>query len=176
MDPVSKKRPHQLEPKVHWSRVTGYMQLGIIEEALIELAMLPDDDQWGKKKRAMRLEIFQQQKNWQEMAEVAHGLRMEFPEDVQWWIANAFATRRSQSIEQAREILLEGLACHYEDATIRFNLACYACQLGSLGECMDFLKEAVKRDERFKVMAMEDEDLKDVRDALRQMGWGDVVA
>jgi|SRR6056300_887916 lipopolysaccharide biosynthesis regulator YciM len=176
MDPVNKKRPHQLEPKVHWSRVTGYMQLGIIEEALIELAMLPDDDQWGKKKRAMRLEIFQQQKKWQEMAEVAHGLRMEFPEDVQWWIADAFATRRSQSIEQAREILLEGLVCHYEDATIRFNLACYACQLGSLGECMDFLKEAVKRDERFKVMAMEDEDLKDVRDALRQMGWGDVVA
>ena len=176
MDPVNKKRPHQLEPKVHWSRVTGYMQLGIIEEALIDLAMLPDDDQWGKKKRAMRLEIFQQQKNWQEMAEVAHGLRMEFPEDVQWWIADAFATRRSQSIEQAREILLEGLACHYEDATIRFNLACYACQLGSLGECMDFLKEAVKRDKRFKVMAMEDEDLKDVRDALRQMGWGDVVA
>ena len=176
MDPVNKKRPHQLEPKVHWSRVTGYMQLGIIEEALIDLAMLPDDDQWGKKKRAMRLEIFQQQKNWQEMAEVAHGLRMEFPEDVQWWIADAFATRRSQSIEQAREILLEGLVCHYEDATIRFNLACYACQLGSLGECMDFLKEAVKRDKRFKVMAMEDEDLKDVRDALRQMGWGDVVA
>jgi len=176
MDPVNKKRPHQLEPKVHWSRVTGYMQLGIIEEALIELAMLPDDDQWGKKKRAMRLEIFQQQKKWQEMAEVAHGLRMEFPEDVQWWIADAFATRRSQSIEQAREILLEGLVCHYEDATIRFNLACYACQLGSLGECMDFLKEAVKRDKRFKVMAMEDEDLKDVRDALRQMGWGDVVA
>jgi len=176
MDPVNKKRPHQLEPKVHWSRVTGYMQLGIIEEALIELAMLPDDDQWGKKKRAMRLEIFQQQKNWQEMAEVAHGLRMEFPEDVQWWIADAFATRRSQSIEQAREILLEGLVCHYEDATIRFNLACYACQLGSLGECMDFLKEAVKRDERIKVMAMEDEDLKDVRDALRQMGWGDIVA
>ena len=176
MDPVNKKRPHQLEPKVHWSRVTGYMQLGIIEEALIELAMLPDDDQWGKKKRAMWLEIFQQQKKWQEMAEVAHGLRMEFPEDVQWWIADAFATRRSQSIEQAREILLEGLVCHYEDATIRFNLACYACQLGSLGECMDFLKEAVKRDKRFKVMAMEDEDLKDVRDALRQMGWGDVVA
>jgi len=176
MDPVNKKRPHQLEPKVHWSRVTGYMQLGIIEEALIELAMLPDDDQWGKKKRAMQLEMFQQQRKWKEMAEVAHGLRMEFPEDVQWWIADAFATRRSQSIDQAREILLEALVCHYKDATIRFNLACYACQLGSLGECMDFLKEAVKRDERFKVMAMEDEDLKDVRDALRQMGWGDVVA
>ena len=175
MDPVNKKRPHQLEPKVHWSRVTGYMQLGIIEEALIELAMLPDDDQWGKKKRAMQLEMFQQQRKWKEMAEVAHGLRMEFPEDVQWWIADAFATRRSQSIDQAREILLEALVCHYEDATIRFNLACYACQLGSLGECMDFLNEAVKRDERFKVMAMDDEDLKDVRDALRQMGWGDVV-
>jgi len=40
---------------------------------------------------------------------------------------------------------------------------------------MDFLKEAAKRDERFKLMAMEDEDLESVRETLRQMGWGDAV-
>ena len=94
---------------------------------------------------------------------------------MDWWIADAYATRRNESIQKAREILLEGLVCHYENGIIRYNLACYACKLGSMGECMDFLKEAVKRDERFKLMAMEDEDLESVREALRQMGWGDVM-
>ena len=64
---------------------------------------------------------------------------------------------------------------HYDNAMIRYNLACYACKLGSPGECLDFLKEAVKRDERYKLMAMEDEDLAEIRDALRELGWGDVV-
>jgi hypothetical protein len=41
---------------------------------------------------------------------------------------------------------------------------------------MDLLKEAVKRDERFKILAMEDEDLKEVWEALRTLGWGDVMA
>ena len=37
---------------------------------------------------------------------------------------------------------------------------------------MDFLKEAVRRDEKFKLMAIEDEDLIEVRDALLNLGWG----
>jgi lipopolysaccharide biosynthesis regulator YciM len=170
-----KKRLHKLDPKVHWSRVLGYVQLEIYEEARIELSMIPDDENWAKQKRMMEVEIFQHQEDWNSMVEVAHGLRMEFPDEVQWWIADAYATRRNKSIQEAREILLEALVCHYEDGTIRYNLACYACKLGSMGECMDFLKEAAKRDERFKLMAMEDEDLESVRETLRQMGWGDAV-
>ncbi|MEL0099070.1 MAG: hypothetical protein VW907_05910 [Opitutae bacterium] len=164
-----------LQPKVHWSRATGYLQLGMREQAKIELGMLPDDLPWGKRKRAMMVEIFQQEHNWQEMRKLAHGLRMEFSEDAQWWIADAYATRRHQSIAQAREILLEALVHHYDNAMIRYNLACYACKLGSLGECLDFLKETAKRDKRYKQMAMEDEDLEEVREALREMGWGDVI-
>ena len=41
---------------------------------------------------------------------------------------------------------------------------------------MDFLKEAVRRDEKYKQMAMEDEDLKTVREALKQMGWAGKLA
>ena len=42
-------------------------------------------------------------------------------------------------------------------------------------ECLDFLKEAVRGEEKYKLMALEDEDLKDVREALLKLGWGDVV-
>lgn len=170
-----KKQKLVLQPKVHWSRAIGYLKLEMFEQAREELGALPEELPWSKQKRSMEVEICQAQERWKEMKLLTLGLRMEFPGDVGWWIADAYATRRSKSVEEAREILLEGLVHHYDDATIRFNLACYACQLGSLGECMDLLKEAVKRDERFKALAMEDEDLKEVWDALRNLGWGDVV-
>jgi hypothetical protein len=36
---------------------------------------------------------------------------------------------------------------------------------------MDFLKEAVHRDEKYKTLALEDEDLELVREALIKLGW-----
>ena len=103
---------------------------------------------------------------------ISRELRYLYPDEEDWWVSDAFATRRSESIEEARKILLDGLAVHYDSAIIRYNLACYACVLGHPGECLDFLKEAVRRDEKYKKMAMEDEDLEAVREALKSMGWG----
>ena len=74
--------PYVLQPKVHWSRATGYLQLGMLEQAKTELGMLPHELPWGKQKRAMRVEISKLEKNWAEMCRLAHGLRMEFPEDA----------------------------------------------------------------------------------------------
>jgi len=161
-----------LRPEVHWSRATGYLKLGMLEQARIELAALPDDLLWGKQKKTMLMEIFQRFEKWDSMQSFAYGLRMEFPQESEWWVADAYATRRCLSIEKAREILVEALDYHYDDAIIHYNLACYACQLGSLSECLDFLKEAVNRNDRYKALALEDEDLKDVRAALQEMGWG----
>jgi len=165
-----------LMPKVHWSRAIGYLKLRMLEQAENELNFLPDEMPWTKNRRSLLVEIFMVRKDWLEMKKNAHSLKMEFPTDVEWWIADAYATRRCESIEKAREILLDGLVHHYENAMIRFNLACYACKLGSHGECLDFLKEAVKRDQRYKLMAMEDEDLEDVREALQNLGWGKALA
>ena len=172
----SENQDSVLLPKVHWSRAIGYLKLEMLEQAENELNFLPDEMPWSKNRRSMLVEIFQLRKDWLEMKKIAHSLRMEFPTDVEWWVADAYATRRCDNIEKAREILLDGLVHHYENAMIRFNLACYACKLGSHGECLDFLKEAVKRDERYKQMAMEDDDLEDVREALRNLGWGQALA
>ena len=105
------------------------------------------------------------------MRVLARELRFLYPNEEDWWISDALASRRSESIEEARKILLDGLALHYESAIIRYNLACYACVLGHPGECLDFLKEAARRDEKYKQMALEDEDLSAVKEALLRMGW-----
>ena len=137
-----------------------------------ELRALPDKEPWGKQGRIFLLSIKQEQENWEDAQKVARGLRYEFSEEVDWWIADAYATRRFESITEARSILLEGLSLHYDDGLIRFNLACYACVLKSPAECLDFLKEAVKRDEKFKLMALDDDDLMDIRESLLKLGWG----
>mgnify|MGYP000023238789 FL=1 len=163
--------PHILSPTTHLRRASGYFDLEMYQEADRELRALPDEEPWLKKKKVFQVAIRQDLKDWANMRTLSRELRYLYPDEEDWWISDAFATRRSESIEVAREILLDGLAVHYDSAIIRYNLACYACQLGHPGECMDFLKEAVRRDEKYKQMAMEDEDLETVREALKQMGW-----
>ena len=47
-------------------------------------------------------------------------------------------------------------------------------RVDNLPECMEFLKEAVVKDEKYKLTALED-DLKGVREVLIELGWGKVV-
>ena len=102
------------------------------------------------KKLDLLLGIRHEQKNWDFAQEIARGLRLEFPDEVDWWISEAYATRRCDSIERAREILLKGLTLHEDSSIIRYNLACYACVLLDFQECMSYLTEAVKRDEKYR--------------------------
>lgn len=167
--------PHILSPKTHLKRAGGYFELEMFEEAERELRALPDDDPWLKKKKVFQVAIRQEIKDWANMRTIARELRFLYPDEEDWWVSDAFATRRSETIEEARKILLDGLAVHYDSAIIRYNLACYACVLGHPGECLDFLKEAVRRDGKYKEMAMEDEDLETVKEALKSLGWGSKI-
>jgi tetratricopeptide (TPR) repeat protein len=164
--------PHILSPVIHLKRAGGYFELEMFEHADRELRALPDDETWIKKKKVFQLAIRQESLDWVNMRILARELRHDFPSEEDWWISDAYATRRCETIEEARGVLLDGLAVHNESAIIRYNLACYACVLGNTEESMDFLKEAVRRDEKYKKMAFEDEDLKKVRKVLQKMGWG----
>ena len=165
--------PHQLTPKVHLRRAYGFFGLEMFEDVQIELRAVPDKMPWSKQKRSLLTFLHQELGEWHMMKSFAKSLRSEFPDEVDWWVSEAFATRRADSIEDARGILLDGLTLHGESAIIRYNLACYASLLNSPGECLDLLKEAVRRDEKYKKIALGDEDLKAVHQALMQMGWGE---
>lgn len=173
---MPEKPPHILSPKIHLQRAGGYFDLEMFEEADRELRAVPEEKPWLKKKKMFQIAIRQELKDWANMRILSHELRFLYPDEEDWWVSEAFATRRSASIEDARKILLDGLTLHYDSGIIRYNLACYACLLGHPGECIDFLKEAVRRDEKFKHMALEDQDLIDVKETLLSFGWGSKLA
>jgi hypothetical protein len=94
------------------------------------------------------------------MREIAKRLVDFQPDDIQWTISLAYATRRADSIQAAKEILLNAEPKFPKGATIKYNLACYFCQTGDIETAKNYLKKAFEIDLNWRMAALEDEDLK----------------
>ena len=81
------------------------------------------------------------------------------PREVHWIVSWAYATRRAQSIEAAKVILLDAVDNHRKAAIIHYNLACYECQLGDLEAAKKYLDVAFRLDKKYRIRALDDEDL-----------------
>ncbi len=79
----------------------------------------------------------------------------------------AYAIRRANSIQAAKDILLKAEPRFPKEAVIKYNLACYSCQLGDLEAAKNYLKRAFNIDLRWRLQALEDEDLKALWDSLQ---------
>ena len=67
--------------------------------------------------------------------------------------------RRLKSEVEAAEILSMALRRYYDDALVRYNLACYWCVMGRIEEAREMLETACKKDESLRGLAETDEDL-----------------
>jgi len=85
---------------------------------------------------------------------------------VQWTISLAYATRRADSIEAAKEILLNAEPKFPKEAIIKYNLACYCCQLGENEKGKNYLKKAFEIDSTWRLQALDNEDLRPLWDSL----------
>ena len=88
------------------------------------------------------------------------------PDEVQWAISWAYASRRAQSIEIAKGILLHALERHPKEAVLHYNLACYECQLGNLTEAKARLEATFKLDRGYRETSLNDEDLEPLWNSL----------
>jgi hypothetical protein len=52
------------------------------------------------------------------------------------------------------------------EAIIKYNLACYFCQLGEIETAKNYLKKAFEIDLNWRTAALEDEDLKPLWESL----------
>jgi hypothetical protein len=84
-------------------------------------------------------------------------------EGIQLPVALAYAIRRSRGLVFAQEVLVQAGEKFPECATIHFNLACYAAQLGHLDEARLRLCRAIHLDRGFADLAKTDPDLKPIR-------------
>lgn len=145
-------------------RATGYLELGLVEDALAELDGLPPEEQGISLVLHLRVDAYFRMEKWQEASEICLPMLEREPDDAAWWIQSAFSVRRSDSIAKAEEILRRGLGFHPRHSLIHYNLACYACVQGREDEAFGLLaKVAPEELDLFLKMAKGDPDLKTIR-------------
>lgn len=153
-----------MQLKWHLSHARGYLELGMVKEAAAELDCVPETSAGEFDVRVLRALVLQEQRQWPQLVPVAAGLVREKPDDAGWWIMWAYATRRSVSLTAAEKILLEAETNHPKEATIQFNLGCYACQRGDLVTARSRVDRAIALDEQFRDSLATDPDLAPLRE------------
>lgn len=153
-------------PSRHLSAAHGYIKLGLFEDALEELQQLPEAMRNEPGVLAVWLEYYMARENWPEMRRTAVLLTNIEPENSQWWISLAYASRRAESIAAAREVLLIAEELHPVEPTIQFNLGCYACQMGEIQLAREYVERSISMDSAFREMAGSDPDLEPLREAV----------
>jgi tetratricopeptide (TPR) repeat protein len=128
-------------------------------EANEELEQIDADQRSHTEVLALRVKIYRALKKWELMQSVAKRLALIEPDTPQWTVSWAYATRRADSIEGARIILVNAVERQPDVAIFHYNLACYACQLGNLDEAKARLKQAFELEPKYRITALEDEDL-----------------
>jgi len=142
----------------------GYANLGMFADALAELENLSPQMNMDEGVQEFKLRLLERAGRWQDAAGLASRLATSHPDESRWFIAWAFAKRRSDSIETASKILTDAASLHPKDPLIQFNLGCYACQRGDLTEARARVDAAIALEPLFRAAAETDPDLAPLRD------------
>jgi predicted Zn-dependent protease len=154
-----------MQVKRRLSYAQGYLELGMIAEAAAELEAIPASSDEGLDILGLRVAVLQEQKNWPALQQAAAEFVRRRPEEASGWVTWAYAMRRAESLDAAEQILRAGERLHPHEATIQFNLGCYACQRGDLAEARNRVDRAIVLDENFRALAATDSDLAPLRAA-----------
>src|SRR6266850_1500379 len=99
--------PLEFLDQQHLQAAEGFLTLGMYEDANAELEEIDPFCKVLPEVLEVRLEIYGRTKKWDLMQVVAKRLAEYDPDNPQWVILLAYATRRAESIEAAKTILVD---------------------------------------------------------------------
>ena len=149
----------------------GWFELGDAGEAEAELAKLAKPIQLHPVVSELRWQIHAQRKHWKDCVVIARSMTKAAPSEPLGWIHLSYALHELKRTQEAWDNLIAVVEDFPKEPTIRYNLACYACQLGDLPEARRWLKKtfALGRKKESKQMALQDLDLKPLWLEIAQM-------
>ena len=139
----------------------GWFELGNAREAEAELAKLANPVQLHPAILELRWQILAQQKRWHECEVVARTITRNAPAEPLGWIHLSYALHELKRTQEAWDNLIAIVEDFPKEPTMRYNLACYACQMGDLPAARRWLRKtfALGRKKETQQMALQDHDL-----------------
>jgi Flp pilus assembly protein TadD len=164
MDPLEPPDTHYL------SAAMGWLELGNRAEAKLELAKVARGHSEHPNVLEVSWSIAAAENDWADAWQIAERLVRSAEDRPVGWLHRAYAVRRAPKggLEAAWNVLLPAADLFPKEATIPYNLACYACQMGKLGDARVWLRRAMSSGDKSKIrlMANADPDLQPL--------WGEV--
>lgn len=162
-----------LEPpdSFHLRAAEGWIELGAAAEAAAEVERLAPEHRVRPEVLNVRWEICAAQKNWVASLEIATALVKLAPEVPLGWVHRSYSLHELKQTAEARDNLMAVVDRFPDDATIRYNLACYECQLGSLDRAREWLRKAFTLGDssRIRQMALNDPDLRALHNEIERL-------
>jgi tetratricopeptide (TPR) repeat protein len=146
---------------LHMDAAEGWLGLGNHLEANAELENIPASLRGTAQVLLLRWGIYCAARSWLLAAEVARAITKVKPDDRRGWLHYSFALHEMKRTAEARDNLLDVIDHFPKCALMRYNLACYECQLGNLEQARAHLKKAfaLKGGAELRASSTDDPDL-----------------
>jgi tetratricopeptide (TPR) repeat protein len=144
----------------------GYLELGMVEEALAELSFFQPQEINDPDLLELRLHILMQEGRWSEALLSAEELLRLNASAVPAYIHGAFALHELGRTAEARDLLKRGPEILRNDPTYHYNIGCYEAVLGNRELAKESLKKSFALDESYRDFAKKDPDLAAIRNEL----------
>jgi tetratricopeptide (TPR) repeat protein len=152
-----------LEPpdSLHLEAAQGWLGLGNHIEADAELDNITASLRAHPDVLRVRWEVYAAAKKWEAALDIAAALIQLDPDGPLGWVNRSYALHELKRTAEARDNLLRVVDKFPISATMRYNLACYECQLGRLEQAKEWLEKAFKLGDAraMKLAALDDPDL-----------------
>lgn len=138
---------------------TGWLELGIADEALVELESLPSEARTQRPALELKLAAQMISQSWNSAADTARLLCLKAADEPVFFLRAAFCLHETGDTLAACNWLLRGPKSLFEMAVFHYNLACYLWTLGEAKRARSHLRQAITMDVSFLEAAREDRDL-----------------
>ncbi len=164
-------RELELQDKRHLEAAQGWLGLNNWLEANDELEEITPLMRAHPDVLEVRWAVYAAAKRWEPAVEVARAISKLRSASPFGWIHWAYSLHELKRTKEAYDIVNSVVAKFPDEYLMRYNLACYSCQLGNLQEAKLWLKKAIdlagKKD--IRIMALDDPDLEALWDQIGKL-------
>lgn len=138
---------------------TGYLHLGMFQDASEELDKLPPTIRSAPLVLEARLVLLVEMERWEEGVLLGESLCQLWPMEHEFYFKTAYCLHELKRTVEAKATLEAAPLPIRETALYYYNLSCYETQLGNLLEAKRLLKTCFAKDLRFREESLDDPDL-----------------
>jgi len=138
---------------------SGWLELGIADEALSELERLPREVRTQREALELQLAAQMVNQSWNSASDTARLLCLKVASEPVFFLRAAYCLHETGDTLAACHWLLRGPKTLFEMAIFHYNLACYLWTLGESNRARSHLQQAITLDESFLAAARNDRDL-----------------